>query len=183
MIHISVSATGVWLAECPLVVGAGLVPFSGGDSPLAAGLSVGSWGRGATDTRVLAWFSSSTWKDSAYEKCTDNTDINAHTPTSFILLFWHANKGELFKNKQMHSLFMRFMCFSCVYTQKGVLFCNCFTDGCLTIYMHACFALLVAKNINPMQLTCLLKFVAVLLLSEISLKIIFEPCDRNLFNK
>lgn len=54
MIHISVSATGVWLAECPLVVGAGLVPFSGGDSPLAAGLSVGSWGRGATDTRVLA---------------------------------------------------------------------------------------------------------------------------------
>lgn len=62
-IHISVSATGVW--ECPLVVGAGLVPFSGGDSPLGVGLSRGSWGSGATDTRVLAWFSSSTWKDSA----------------------------------------------------------------------------------------------------------------------
>lgn len=64
-IHISVSATGVWVAECPLVVGARLVPFSGGDSPLTVGLSRGSWGRGATDTRVLAWFSSSTWKDSA----------------------------------------------------------------------------------------------------------------------
>lgn len=61
VIHISVSATGVWQAECPLVVGEALVPFSGGDSPLVMGLSTGSWGRGATDTRVLAWFSSSTW--------------------------------------------------------------------------------------------------------------------------
>lgn len=61
VIHISVSATGVWLAECPFVVGEALVPFSGGDSPLVVGLSTGSWGRGATDTRVLAWFSSSTW--------------------------------------------------------------------------------------------------------------------------
>lgn len=65
LIHISVSATGVW--ECPLVVGAWLVPLSGGDSPLGVGLSMAScWGKGATDTRVLAWFSSSTWKDSAY---------------------------------------------------------------------------------------------------------------------
>lgn len=61
VIHISVSATGVWQAECPLVVGEVLVPFSGGDSPLVMGLSTGSWGSGATDTRVLAWFSSSTW--------------------------------------------------------------------------------------------------------------------------
>lgn len=66
MIHISVSATGIWVWDCPLVVGAGLVPFSGGDSPLTVGLSMGSWGSGATDTRVLAWFSSSTWKDSAW---------------------------------------------------------------------------------------------------------------------
>lgn len=42
LIHISVSATGFWVAECPLVVGVWLVPFSGGDSPLAVGLSVGS---------------------------------------------------------------------------------------------------------------------------------------------
>lgn len=65
VIHISVSATGVPLAECPLVVVLGLVPFSGGDSLLTVGLSRGSCGRGATDTNVLAWFSSSTWKDSA----------------------------------------------------------------------------------------------------------------------
>lgn len=76
MIHISVSATGVWVAECPLVVGAGLVPFSGGDSPLTVGLSRGSWGRGATDTRVLAWFSSSTWKDSAFQRSTQTTLIS-----------------------------------------------------------------------------------------------------------
>lgn len=63
--YISVSATGVWVAECPLVAGAALVPFSGGVSPMAVGLSWGSWGKGATDTSVLAWFSSSTWKDSA----------------------------------------------------------------------------------------------------------------------
>lgn len=67
MIHISVSATGVTLSEWPLVMELGSVPFSGGDSLLTVGLSRGSWGRGATDTNVLAWFSSSTWNDSAYK--------------------------------------------------------------------------------------------------------------------
>lgn len=101
VIHISVSPTWFWVAECPLVVGAGLVPFSGGDSPVC--LSRGSWGRGATDTRVLAWFSSSTWKDSAYEKHTDNTGVRAHAGLrytfntnkfAFTVQIWHANEQE-----------------------------------------------------------------------------------------
>lgn len=75
MIHISVSATGIWVWDCPLVVGLELVPFSGWDSPLTMGLSTGSWGSGATDTRVLAWFSSSTWKDSAWGEHKDKYDM------------------------------------------------------------------------------------------------------------
>lgn len=58
--YIGVSATCVCVAECPLVGG------DSGDSPLMMVLSEGScWGRGATDSNVLPWFSWSTWKDSS----------------------------------------------------------------------------------------------------------------------
>lgn len=112
MIHISVSATGIWVWDCPLVVGAGLVPFSGGDSPLTVGLSVGSWGSGATDTRVLAWFSSSTWKDSAWGEHKVKYDMQ--TMKKMVI-----ENGFVFvgvKNKQMCYLLIEFMGFSFVNT-------------------------------------------------------------------
>lgn len=60
LFHISVSA--VLVVEWPLVGGAGSVFTASGDSPLTLGFSVVSGGglRGATDTRVLPWFSWST---------------------------------------------------------------------------------------------------------------------------
>lgn len=61
-VHISVSATEVWVAGWPLLGGGWL----SGNSPLLVGFTRGSCDcRGATDTRVLAWFSSSTWKPSS----------------------------------------------------------------------------------------------------------------------
>lgn len=62
LVHISVSATEVWVAGWPLL-GSG---WLSGNSPLLVGFNRGSCDcRGATDTRVLAWFSSYTWKPSS----------------------------------------------------------------------------------------------------------------------
>lgn len=57
LFHISVSA--VLLVEWPLFGGVGSVLTASGDSPFTLGFSGVSGGglRGATDTRVLPWFS------------------------------------------------------------------------------------------------------------------------------
>ncbi len=83
--YIGVSATWVWVAECPLVGG------DSGDSPLMRGLSRGScWGRGATDSSVLPWFSWSTWKDSsALIETRHWIDMLRIDPTSTLILLIH----------------------------------------------------------------------------------------------
>lgn len=65
LIHSSVSA--VLVVEWPLVAAGGVWGFTAScDSPLRLGFSWGSgWFRGATDTRVLPWFSSSAMYDSS----------------------------------------------------------------------------------------------------------------------
>lgn len=167
-IHISVSATGAWLAECPLVVGAGVgpVPFSGGDSPLTVGLSRGSWGRGATDTRVLAWFSSSTW----ISACAQNTlpsvlsqvcqaDV---TPTCLVLLPNISCKHEGAVQKLANAFFVNEF--------YGFQLCVCSEDfGIITKHLHVCcLASLVAKLF---QVKYLNNFVIVLCLLRMTLKI------------
>ncbi len=68
--------------ECPLVGG------DSGDSPLMRGLSRGScWGRGATDSSVLPWFSWSTWKESsALIETRHWIDMLSIDPTSTLIL-------------------------------------------------------------------------------------------------